>query len=77
MIVVLVVAVRAQAILFIIAWMSRDSFIGMDLFDMRRRVLVHDGRRSMVAGAIVVLRGHVGQNEEQRATEKVVHKGLR
>lgn len=64
MVVVFIVAIRAQAILFIIAWMSWDSFIGMDLFDMRRWVLIHDGRRGIVAGAILVY-GHAGQREQQ------------
>jgi hypothetical protein len=44
MVVIFVVAISPQAILLVITGVSRDSLIGVDLFDMGRRVFVDDGR---------------------------------
>ncbi len=41
---IFIVAISPQAIFLVITRMTGDSLIGVDLFDMGRRVLVDNGR---------------------------------
>ncbi len=50
---VLIIAIRAQAVFLIISWMTRHFLIGMDLFDMVGDVFINDRRRCGVAGAVL------------------------
>lgn len=59
MVVILIVAIRSQAIFLIISRVARDFFIGMNLLDMRGDFLIDD-RRSPCVTRTIVVGGHAG-----------------